>query len=59
MGYLTHEKALKMWRECLGIDYMTNMEYLIEVYKWGQENNGQYKKFLELSEKEYKKEYYL
>lgn len=31
----------------------TDMEYLIEVYKWCQENNGQYKKYVEMSKKEY------
>lgn len=33
----------------------TGMEYLVEVYKWCQENGGQYKKFVEMSEVEYKK----
>lgn len=33
----------------------TGMEYFVEVYKWCQENGGQYKKFVELSEVEYKK----
>ena len=31
----------------------TDMEYLLEVYKWCQENNGQYVKYREMSEKEY------
>lgn len=31
------------------------MEYVVEIYKWCQENEGQYKKFVELSEGEYKK----
>ena len=33
----------------------TGMEYFVEVYKWCQENGGQYKKFVEMSEGEYKK----
>ena len=33
----------------------TGMEYFVEVYKWCQENGGQYKKFVEMSEVEYKK----
>ena len=33
----------------------TGMEYFVEVYKWCQENGGQYQKFVELSEGEYKK----
>ena len=33
----------------------TGMEYLVEVYKWCQENGGQYQKFVELSEMEFKK----
>ena len=33
----------------------TGMEYVVEIYKWCQENEGQYKKFVELSEVEYKK----
>lgn len=31
------------------------MEYFVEVYKWCQDNGGQYQKFMELSEGEYKK----
>ena len=33
----------------------TGMEYFVEVYKWCQDNGGQYQKFMELSEGEYKK----
>ena len=33
----------------------TGMEYFVEVYKWCQDNGGQYHKFMELSEGEYKK----
>ena len=33
----------------------TGMEYLVEVYKWCQENGGQYQKFVEMSETEFKK----
>lgn len=33
----------------------TDMEYFIELYKWCQENNGQYVKYREMSEKEYNK----
>ena len=33
----------------------TGMEYFVEVYKCCQDNGGQYQKFMELSEGEYKK----
>ena len=33
----------------------TDMEYLLEIYKWCQENNGQYIKYREMSEKTYKR----
>ena len=38
-----------------GILKNIRMEYFVEVYKWCQDNGGQYQKFMELSEGEYKK----
>ena len=37
-GYLTQEKVLKMWRECLGVDYMPTA-YLNKIYYLDENGN--------------------